>query len=1088
MSGRPILDSEQRRRILTELGTSMLVEAGAGSGKTTELVGRLVALIRSGTAEVGEIAAVTFTRKAAAELRERFQTLLEQTIAWGDGGPPIEHDDGDPPSQDELDRLRLALEEIERGFIGTIHAFCARLLRERPIEARLDPAFREIFGPEEDRLRRQAWDRHLERLTTTGNDSLAKLRAVNLEASSLFRAYREVVEQPDVVFPLEVHEAPEVGDLRTELAAIVADAVALLPLREPDPKWGPVQNKIRQLEQIRSTRRWDNDAVFLDALEPIVGHKLKPTYKRWGEHGDAIRPIETRLVRFADPEGPAGEALRRWLAYRYKIVIEFVQEAAKAYAQERRNRGLVTFNDLLMDTARLLRTNTAARRDLGRRYRYLLVDEFQDTDPLQAEIVFLLTATKAEQDNWHLAVPRPGSLFVVGDPKQSIYRFRRADISIYNQVKARLQDCGEVLLLTTNFRSQPPIEEFVNGVFSTFFPQEATEHQAAFAPLNVANDDRENQGVFCYDVPSAKYGADAVAEIDAPLVASWIKTRIDDDKRGPGDFMVLAYRKDWLGAYGTELEKRGIPFQITGSGVDIGEELSELVTVLRALADPHNPVLTAAALVGLFFGIDHEELAAHRLEHPQAEELGRRMFDFTTAAFAEIDDASSRVERALNRLRNWWKLTLRLPADVVVGTIVEELGLFSYLAAGDAGSSNAGALAYVLNAVRRAGVDGDTSVRAALDALDEALRADEVEAPLRPGRDDVVRIMNLHKAKGLEAKVVILAHPAGLPGGGVSSIVRRPEEGEPEGALIIKQSTGQYQSTKVAAPLNWDELVKREEPFETAEDERLLYVAATRAQEELVIAYCGARENKSPWHRFYPFRESLCQSLDAKVVAAPERTPLTLPAATVEAAVDELRADRASRAEPSYQISSVTKLVKHDASIFKVDGGGLGRAWGNAVHEALEAANRDVEGKQLTAVCRAALLDNDLPIDSDGEPSDLQGLVELVGAVQETDTWTRARQADRVLVEAPFAALDAAADGDHIVEGVIDLCFREADGWVIADYKTDVVDAEDNREARRQQYRAQVDRYAAFFEQITGERVKERQLLWVGMGPEVETW
>ncbi len=137
------------------------------------------------------------------------------------------------------------------------------------------------------------------------------------------------------------------------------------------------------------------------------------------------------------------------------------------------------------------------------------------------------------------------------------------------------------------------------------------------------------------------------------------------------------------------------------------------------------------------------------------------------------------MERALNQLRNWWKLTLRLPADVVIGTIVEELGLFPYLAAGDAGSSNAGALAYVLNAVRRAGVDGDTSLRAALDALDEALRTDEVEAPLQPGRDDVVRIMNLHKAKGLEAKIVILAHPAGLPGGTVNSVVRRPDDRRP---------------------------------------------------------------------------------------------------------------------------------------------------------------------------------------------------------------------------------------------------------------------------------------------------------------------
>jgi len=180
-------------------------------------------------------------------------------------------------------------------------------------------------------------------------------------------------------------------------------------------------------------------------------------------------------------------------------------------------------------------------------------------------------------------------------------------------------------------------------------------------------------------------------------------------------------------------------------------------------------------------------------------------------------------------------------------------------------------------------------------------------------------------------------------------------------------------------------------------------------------------------------------------------------------------------------------MVKHDASIFAVDSGGLGRAWGNAVHQALEAADRGVD-EGLRAVCRAALLDNDLPIGADGEPDDLEDLEALVGSVRGSETWKRAQAATARLTEAPFALTSETTGGTTIIEGVIDLAFEESDGWVIVDYKTDVVEEQDNLEARRRQYRAQVDAYADHFAHITGATVKERQILWVGMQLDADVW
>ena len=1082
MSDRLLADQAQRDRICTDLATNLLVEAGAGSGKTRQLLRRMVALIVTGEADVGEIAAVTFTRKAAAELRERFQTRLEREVSTA----------RKDRNNEAARLLDAAVHDIDRGFIGTIHAFCARLLRERPIDAGLDPSFREIFGPEEERLRRDSWLRHLERLTHDGDPSLAELAALNLQYFRLEFTYRILLEHPDVVFEADEVPAPEIGNLRDELNEILDDGLKILPDREPSGKWDNLGKRLLALRNSRIGGRWDDDAVFFDAIEIVVDHDSKPTFVRWGADEAEATDLWQRIVRFVG-EGGAAETLKQWWAHRYGVALRFAHRAAGEFEKERRRAGLLTFNDLLMKAAELLRDNPSARRDLGHRYRYLLVDEFQDTDPIQAEIVFLLTAKNPEEKAWHEAEPRPGSLFVVGDPKQSIYRFRRADIAIYNQVKERFRAFGDVVELTTNFRSFPPIETFVNGVFERLLPAQADEHQAAYAPLNVAEAGTDPQGVFWYEIESSSWGHEAVARAEAPRLASWIALRIEEGERQASDFMILAYRKQDLKIYATELEKRNVPVEVTGAGVEIARELDELIVVLKALADPDNSVLTVAALVGLFFGIDHEQLTAHvesRMAQRAEEVAGWRSppgaFDFRL--FGKVGDEASPVELALARLHDWWKETRNLPADIVVDTIINHLGLLPYLAAGDSGESNAGALTYVVNAVRQAGLQGDTSLDAALAALEEALRAEDVEAPLQPGRTNAVRVMNLHKAKGLEAKVVVLAHPVNYPKKKPRLAIERRETGRPRGVVLIDCKVG-WSNVKLAAPADWDEHAKAEKPFLDAEYHRLLYVAATRAEEELVIGYCKASKRSSAWLPFYDFLEPLCTRIELPDDTAPERRPLEITGDEISGEIDALREDRASRALPSYEIAAVTRLVKHDASIFAVDQGGLGRSWGNAVHQAMEAVGRGTSDEQLRTVCRTALLENDLPIGTDGEPDDLEDLVHLVEKVLQSETWQRAVAADKLLSEVPFAAAELAADGTpRVVEGVVDLAFREPDGWVIVDYKTDVVEDPENLEARRSQYRSQVDEYARLWNELTGETVKERQILWVGMDLSAETW
>ena len=248
----PLPDTRAREAIARDLDANLLVEAGAGSGKTTELVRRMIALVESGVAEVDEIAAVTFTRKAAAELRVRFQEAIEQRLSL----------DGTPAAEGELgrDRLARALDVIDRAFIGTIHSFCARLLRERPLEVGLDPGFEELPVEERLVLRSRFWHAYLERLARDSDPLLEELAHAGLRPTSLYGLFEHVVENPDVDFEVEEAQAPseaESADVRAELETVVGLGWELMPEREPQRGWDPLQKKIRSARFAREISGWE---------------------------------------------------------------------------------------------------------------------------------------------------------------------------------------------------------------------------------------------------------------------------------------------------------------------------------------------------------------------------------------------------------------------------------------------------------------------------------------------------------------------------------------------------------------------------------------------------------------------------------------------------------------------------------------------------------------------------------------------------------------------------------------------------------------------------------------------------------------
>ncbi len=1097
-SPRPLRDQEARDRIETALDENILVEAGAGSGKTTALTDRMVALVLSGTAGIDEIAAVTFTRKAAAELRERFQGALEAKL------------NEIPPDSPESDLLNKALRSIDRAFLGTIHAFCARLLRERPLEAGIDPAFEET--PEADmlRLRKSYWHSFLERLVSEEDPVLEELTDVGLRPDMLEAAFDTVCDNLDVPFAADEAAVPadEAIDVtRRELEHLLDRGLELMPAAEPHSGWDTVQRRLRELSYRRDVQGWSDRRRFFEALSLLLGRaSYSVVQNRWSDSSAGraeAKRFRDDLNTFVGEGGPARDLHNQWLAHRYAIAIRLVTRAAGELAAHRRREGRLDFQDLLLLAANLLRENPGARKDLGLRYRRVLVDEFQDTDPLQAEVLLLLASEpETAGEDWRTAVPRAGALFVVGDPKQSIYRFRRADIVVYDFVRRRFEEFGEVLELVMNFRSRPGIADLVNRTFGEggLFPEHATSHQAAFSPLVVQPKDESapREGVFRYGLASSGTQRSR-AEHEAELLAEWVTGRIDGDGRNPGDFLVLTRNRKHLDVYARALEQRNIPVDVSGARVGVEAELSELMTLLAALADPEDEVKTVAVLTGLFFGLDLEKLTEHRLCGGSFR---------ATADPARRSRGTEEVREALGRLHSWWLRGVHVPADVLLGELCAELGLLPYATTGSLGGIRAGAIAYGLDAVRCRALAGDASLVGAVEALESALAWEDAETPFEPGRQDLVRVMNVHRAKGLEAPVVVLTgaelesdHPVKLH-------VERPATGDPVAYMVLQRRAGRHRWIDLARPPEWTRHQAEEKAFDAAERVRLLYVAGTRAQDELVVGHIPGKD-RSPWQGYDEAVSALATTLDLRPGRPPDKEELEVTPTEIEQSIRAAREARQALASPTYLMEPVTALAKErlDPEDPKrlagestsgsspvepggASGGPRGYEWGSAVHAALAAAARGMEGEPFRLFCRTLLVEYELPVDETGEPRNLEDLLDLVSQVQASELWQRAAAAEERHVELPFAAPyeghEAPADVPMTVEGVVDLAFREPDGWVIADYKTDRGD-DPEFERRTRAYRRQVDIYADCWAALTGDPVRERVLFFTALG-RAESW
>ena len=1071
-------DQDQRQLITHELDKNILVEAAAGTGKTTSLIARMVNLIRQGKCTIDKLAAVTYTRKAAAELRARFQITLEKSARDASGI--------------ERDWLLAAVANIERCYLGTIHSFCARLLRERPVEAGVDAAFRELDEAADFLLRRQAWDEHVAHLIASDDPILTELENLGLDVSMLAPAFHDMANYPDVTeWPVPTATLPDPQPVITALKAYANRMRSLIGTFPDNPGNDKLMPRYRLTARMVQQANLERPVEILEIIEQFSELKSNAiVQKNWPGGGAQAKDELEEWNRFNSDH--AAGYVAAWRLARYRPALSTIRPALERYERKRREAGGLNFQDLLLTSARLLRDKPRIRAYFRSRFSHVLVDEFQDTDPVQAEVMLLLTADDPAQTDWRQCRPVSGSLFVVGDPKQSIYRFRRADIVTYTEVKRLMVASGGLVAsLTANFRTTPKLIHWINQSFADGFPDNATEFAPARCALQVgrAGDEAgELHGVYILNVPGAN--KIEATRYEANFIARTIRDAIDKGRTVPrsskelkdgvppfavpGDFLIVTRNTKHLSVYARELQELGVPHQVTG-GTALNEldELGLLYQCLNAVVRPDDPVALVATLRSELFGISDQSLYAYR----QAK--GTFAFRSSVPATGLPPADAAIFQDAFDRLSRYDRWLKTLPPSVAFERIVGDLGLLVRACADSGGDVRAGTLAKALQVIR----DAETEVHSVADLVEylgQLVNQDEKHdgISVRPHTEPVVRLMNLHKVKGLEAPVVFLADPSGEWEHNVRLHIDRVGEAVRGYLAIYEPKQGNRPQRLLACPQNWEQLAAREMQFQDAENNRLLYVAATRAGTCLTIAQRDNKNNQNPWQFFEAFLTNQSSPSDPGTQAAPLLPAIDVASLDVSSATSAIDQRWEALRRPTYDSQAIKEIALTSPlpalERAYAPTGEHGVEWGTLIHALLEAVARSPSA-DLHALARTVSRDQDISTDI------LDAAVQTVQAVQKSEVWQRAKKSERWLVEVPVQFLVSPADATSglptIQRGVIDLLFLEPTGWVVVDYKTDDV-ALHELPRLVDHYRPQVKSYAEAWQRLIQQPVCENGLFF----------
>lgn len=1024
--------------------------AGAGAGKTYRLVEHYQGLLAKGL-EPAQIVAITFTEKAAGEMRQRIGEKVAPELAAKLAWAPI----------------------------NTIHGFCASLLRDYGLALGLDPEFRVLDNDEFSRLLVETADEVLRQGLKERDPVLGRLLThYNLSGmgglqEKLIWLHRQMATMG--ISPAQAAQATaqahaaDQGRASDLIAAMEAAVNELASLLTSDPKLAT--SKAKYVPKAKGLiEAWPSVKVQLgdEATRLKAAAAIAATVKgSWGS--GAVK--EPRKALADGAQALAALAAIPAAALAAEDLLALAAKLEESLRRELTRRAALGFDALLTMSRDLLRDFPEALSQCRARWRALLVDEYQDVNPVQNQLVELLAglcddpAPQAE----------PPDLLVVGDRKQSIYAFRGAEVAELASMATRLEAGeGRVEPLGLNWRSHPALVEFFNRLFESILtPGEGREHApqayVEYGPHDVQEPSGKKAGepgevvvelVDCAGLLSEdKPSATAQRAVEAQALAAYLRRLFDEGQYHPGQVAVLLRKLTQVGVYEEALRRAGVDYYtVRGRGFYECQEVSDLAHALRAILDPGDEISLAAWLRSPLVGLSDGSLLA--LAHPSPPRrdglcAGLRG-DAQLPAWCGPEQ-QDRLERARRTLAKLGPLARRLHPAELITVLLEDSDLLPVLMGTSAGEQKAANLRKLLETARQPGgvlAGGMETFTRGLAGL-VAQPPQDPQAPLLGEDAQVVRLMSVHQAKGLEFPVVILPDLASK-GGGQNGI---PDLG-PHGELAL--APPHPDSGALAKPPLYDRLKNRDKARQEAEEARKFYVACTRAEERLVLLLSpGGTQSKGwdKWARDLVATDPAARTIDAATLplagqseprsladAWPDGLPSQAGPARDEAAAIlariRRRAARLSLVRESVsglenylacpRLYVLTQRVGLDTALIPRAGkqnNGMGRAveLGSLVHRLMEVTDFSQGPAGLEATLATLEPDPDLT------PQALSLAVRL----WETDLPYEVAQAIQLERELPFCLRLPEQDDAPALEiiGEIDLAAKLAGGWLVADYK-----------------------------------------------------
>ncbi len=1090
---------------------ALIVTAGAGSGKTRTLAARFVGLLEADV-PLRRLVAITFTDKAAREMRSRIRRLVSDWL----------------PACDPADRPRWQeiLANLESARIGTIHSFCAALLRAHPAEAGVDPGFAvleentaavfksraveaamawlandarasALFGPLSEHQLRQTLTTLLDRrLDARASFSALGDKPLAVWGSALAAWLDRALAAPAWREPLATlsglqahHESDRMEQARRQVLAAWDEVQAARQAEAWDTALESLAALRKEIVSGGAKTHWDVDALA-EAREAMAG--LRDYF-------------DGRLAPLADHKKPLRWALDRQAAGLLPLLQSAFERALAEYGVAKEQRTALDFDDLEGLAAELLTTDPAVRSRWQAEVAAVLVDEFQDTNTRQRQIVYALSGFAGSDEASQETSPRKRSLFVVGDAKQSIYRFRGADVAVFRAVQADVVAAGgRQIDLDLTFRAHAPLVEALNALLAPVLgPADADERpfEVPFAPLHAFRQ-APRPGI---EPPFVEFHlglGDNAAEgrqAAAQALARRLRLLHQDEATGWGEVALLFRASTGFPPYEDALEQAGIPFvTVAGRGFYERPEVRDLLNALAALADPGDDLALAGLLRSPAVGLP--DAALYRLRFG-ADGQRRGLWAALQDAPAEWQPPEAeQAAFAIGLVHDLSALAGRVPVGQLLKELLDASGYRAALplAGGERLLRNVDKL---LDDARRSGL---VSVAEFLEYV-QTLRdvgARESEAPTEADASKVsegaVQLMTVHKAKGLEFPVVIIADAS--RGERFSA---PPVAVEPDWGVLLDLRDGE------ARAVTYQLAALRQAEMEEAESRRLLYVAATRAQEKLLIsgyarlstarndpgrlllngwlAWLGevigldavrldgppatARELDLGWSGA-PLA-CICHPPGAPApppgppaIQPGERSsePAALPAEmdllpAIVAAPDPEAADDKSHdreSDPPPRVWRVVPRARHPS----------GPAWvvGTLVHAALRRWRFPTE-PDFEVFLYPHALDAGLT-----DPTEIGNAMQtarrLLSRFRAHPLWAEMDAAERHH-EVPYVRA-----GTHGERGIVDLLYRADGRWTVAEFKTDRLAGAGavQRQIEAEGYGEQVARYVAAVEQLLGER------------------